>query len=630
MYHPVLETDAEEHEFLEIHNRGGEALALGGWQIGGGVRFRFPDGTTLAPGGYLVVARSRARLLELERYALDPAVVLGDYQGQLDNDGERLVLQDAGGRLVDDLTYDDLAPWPEAADALGVGRGLAARERAAARAPPLHGALARATRSARPERLAGQLGGLAAGRGDAGTAQQPGRVRPWRWSRRSPCGPPGARRTIESRDRVLVQVRFGGGQVQAPELEWFADDIERDDEPTARAGAARRRGERHRGASRPAGEHHPPLPGVGRSRPRRRGDLPAAGRSPPLARGLRAPARHRPHPQLPPVHPPGRLAAAVREPGRGAGAGQPGRRHPAASSAPSTRAGTRACRRCWWWAARSYDIQARYQGSRGNRFSGPRADRHDPLAGGGGHPRGAAPVPAAELALQLRPAPALPGQARQRAQLQPVQAARSVLPGLLRPGRPTRCSRRWACPRRATSYVRLLHQRRLLPLHAAAGARRRGHAGARTTARTTRSATCSSRPGPAGTRGRSASATRARCAATAATPSTSATPSPTSGRPTRTRAPGSGDVRALIEELHAARAEGLPALRAFFERHFDLARLTDYMVVRNWLSAWDDVWQNHYLYRRADGTLDGAAHRHGQPLRVRRPRRRTTARSSRA
>jgi hypothetical protein len=25
------------------------------------------------------------------------------------------------------------------------------------------------------------------------------------------------------------------------------------------------------------------------------------------------------------------------------------------------------------------------------------------------------------------------------------------------------------------------------------------------------------------------------------------------------------------------------------------------MVVRNWLSAWDDVWQNHYLYRRADG-----------------------------
>ncbi len=65
--------------------------------------------------------------------------------------------------------------------------------------------------------------------------------------------------------------------------------------------------------------------------------------------------------------------------------------------------------------------------------------------------------------------------------------------------------------------------------------------------------------------------------------------------------PGSGDVRALVEELHAARAEGLPALRAFFERRFDVARLTDYMVVRNWLSAWDDVWQNHYLYRRADG-----------------------------
>jgi hypothetical protein len=25
------------------------------------------------------------------------------------------------------------------------------------------------------------------------------------------------------------------------------------------------------------------------------------------------------------------------------------------------------------------------------------------------------------------------------------------------------------------------------------------------------------------------------------------------------------------------------------------------MVVRNWLGAWDDLWQNHYLYRKSDG-----------------------------
>jgi hypothetical protein len=32
MYHPVLETGAgEEHEFLEIHNRGSEPLPIGAW-----------------------------------------------------------------------------------------------------------------------------------------------------------------------------------------------------------------------------------------------------------------------------------------------------------------------------------------------------------------------------------------------------------------------------------------------------------------------------------------------------------------------------------------------------------------------------------------------------------------------
>jgi hypothetical protein len=63
-------------------------------------------------------------------YHLDPAVVLGDYKGQLDNDGERLLLVDAKGSSVDDVATRR-TPWPVGADALGAGGRLPAGDSAA-------------------------------------------------------------------------------------------------------------------------------------------------------------------------------------------------------------------------------------------------------------------------------------------------------------------------------------------------------------------------------------------------------------------------------------------------------------------------------------------------------------------
>jgi hypothetical protein len=64
---------------------------------------------------------------------------------------------------------------------------------------------------------------------------------------------------------------------------------------------------------------------------------------------------------------------------------------------------------------------------------------------------------------------------------------------------------------------------------------------------------------------------------------------------------GSAEVQKLIQDLHAARAAGIPAIRAFFSDNFDLDLLASYMAIRNWLAPWDDYFHNHYLYRRADG-----------------------------
>src|SRR5262245_5124842 len=86
MYHPVKEeADEDEHEFVELHNRGSSPVAIGGWRLDGDVRFSFPAGTSLRPGQYLVVAKNRKRLGEIARYALDVGSLLGGYAGGLDH-----------------------------------------------------------------------------------------------------------------------------------------------------------------------------------------------------------------------------------------------------------------------------------------------------------------------------------------------------------------------------------------------------------------------------------------------------------------------------------------------------------------------------------------------------------------
>jgi hypothetical protein len=57
MYHPISENS--DDEYLELYNRGGVAVNLGGWRFTDGISFRFPSNTMIAAGGYLVVARNR-------------------------------------------------------------------------------------------------------------------------------------------------------------------------------------------------------------------------------------------------------------------------------------------------------------------------------------------------------------------------------------------------------------------------------------------------------------------------------------------------------------------------------------------------------------------------------------------
>ncbi|MEC9352932.1 MAG: lamin tail domain-containing protein, partial [Planctomycetota bacterium] len=112
-YEPDDKTAAEE--FIELHNAAEDAVDLSGWYFSNGVFFRFPDGTVLAGGGYLVVAEDPvvlARNLSVED-------ALGPWEGRLDNKGETLTLRDASGSRVDEVDYQAGFPWPLASQGKG-------------------------------------------------------------------------------------------------------------------------------------------------------------------------------------------------------------------------------------------------------------------------------------------------------------------------------------------------------------------------------------------------------------------------------------------------------------------------------------------------------------------------------
>ncbi|MBN1417936.1 MAG: lamin tail domain-containing protein, partial [Planctomycetes bacterium] len=108
-------------EFVELHNERPVSEDLSGWSFTEGIRWTFPEGTRLAGGACLVVAREPDAL----RAAGVPDVA-GPFEGRLDDDGERVTLADALGSTILSVRYGDRWPWPDVAD--GTGHSLVLRD----------------------------------------------------------------------------------------------------------------------------------------------------------------------------------------------------------------------------------------------------------------------------------------------------------------------------------------------------------------------------------------------------------------------------------------------------------------------------------------------------------------------
>ncbi len=107
-------TDSFDVEFLEITNAGTDAINLSGCTITEGVRYSFPYGTILAPGGFIVLAED-----DTEFQLAYGFNAFGQYAGALDNGGEFLKLSDPFGNLIDAVVYNDRNPWDEDPDGQG-------------------------------------------------------------------------------------------------------------------------------------------------------------------------------------------------------------------------------------------------------------------------------------------------------------------------------------------------------------------------------------------------------------------------------------------------------------------------------------------------------------------------------
>ena len=122
MYHPASQNVREE--YIELFNAGPTNVNLSGWTISGGIDFTVPTNTTLASGGYLVIA---ANLPAFSAKYPGVANVVGswltftvtnvhlrsftNFSPVLSNTRNAVNLNNAAGARIDEVTYADDGDW---------------------------------------------------------------------------------------------------------------------------------------------------------------------------------------------------------------------------------------------------------------------------------------------------------------------------------------------------------------------------------------------------------------------------------------------------------------------------------------------------------------------------------------
>jgi len=114
-YHPATTSN---EEFIEIYNPDAQAKDLSNYEFSNGICFKFPAGTTIAPGEYIVIAA------DASVYAGNGYQVFEWEYTNLSNGGETVGLANQIGGVLDLVVYDDSSPWNNQADGAGYSLAL--------------------------------------------------------------------------------------------------------------------------------------------------------------------------------------------------------------------------------------------------------------------------------------------------------------------------------------------------------------------------------------------------------------------------------------------------------------------------------------------------------------------------
>lgn len=114
MYNPPDAWGTNNLEFIELWNSGLVTEDLTGYKLTGEISYQFPNGTALAPGQFLVVAKEPAAAQSFYGVAC-----LGPYANKLSNSGGTLRLRNELGGILLEIEYNNKMPWPVAADGAG-------------------------------------------------------------------------------------------------------------------------------------------------------------------------------------------------------------------------------------------------------------------------------------------------------------------------------------------------------------------------------------------------------------------------------------------------------------------------------------------------------------------------------
>jgi plastocyanin len=115
MYNPP-ESGEDSLEYIEFTNTSLAPLNLAGYKFTAGVVANFPS--IILPAGKTIVISKDSVALKIV-FKID---AYNWVSGSLSNGGEGITIVNAANEVVDEVTYDDVAPWPT--DASGLGSSL--------------------------------------------------------------------------------------------------------------------------------------------------------------------------------------------------------------------------------------------------------------------------------------------------------------------------------------------------------------------------------------------------------------------------------------------------------------------------------------------------------------------------